>query len=627
MKKIFDGIGLLVALFSIFFFLLVADKMVYMSNAPIYEFALEKYVPSTKLLKIAEEADVTIQLRNYKETSFACREMDITLINPDKTMKLGKKPSVFPHEKIMYYVLDKEDQRTVKYFTVQENDSEKISQFNSLMDKNNYVATVNQNNPVNFTMGMLFSPLNIGFFSVLAILLILCISTYCVYRIKEIGVLKLCGWGNSMISIRLLAGMILRVFGWSVFLIVPFSIYIMFSDLSKIGVFFKIYALVGLFLTFVFVCCSIVGVFFISHIDRVSAIKSKKNNRVLFGALLLFKIITTFLLVNTLNSTIHNISDLEATNNSITRLGNNHLYRISTASVPDEEVMGQIERGIGEIDDNKIYNYASPDNLIRVDRLKLYKKENKLPTSDNCAYTDMSFSMLEFIELYDEDGLRITAENLRTYSEVYLVPKHFENDLSDIMGYYGIQEANNVIFIEDGQVVDDVLFPGFYVYDSVFHLFDSKKVLYINNGEVLYNAEGKKQLMKQINALHLDEGSFTVEPLSADYNVLKSNLQLTICEYFFKVVINLVSYILCMVSICVIFMELRKKELAVYKLLGQKPLKTIAIFVSLNYFITIVAALYTNSIFIVLVLVEICLYQYLIEKYMKHKVILALKGE
>lgn len=627
MKKIFGGIGLLVALFSTFFFLLVADKMVYMSNEPIYEYALEKYVLGTKLMKIAEEADVTIQLRNYKETSFARRKMDITLINPDNTMKLGRKPSVFPCEKIMYYVLDKEDQRTVKYFTVQETDSNKISQFNSLMDKNNYVATVNQDNPVNFTLGMLFSTLNIGFFSVLAVLLILCISTYYVYRIKEIGVLKLCGWENSSISIRLLAGMILRVLEWSVFLIVPFSIYIVFTDLSKIGVFLKIYGLVGGFLIFVFVCCSVIGIFFISHIDRVSAIKSKKNNRVLFGALLLFKIITTFLFVNTLNSAIHNISDLEATNNSITQLGKNDLYKVNTASVPDEEVMAQIERGISEIDDDKIYNYASPDNLIRIDRLKLYKQENKLPTSDNCAYTDMSFSMLEFIELFDEHGMRITKENLRTYSDVYLVPKHFENDLSNIMEYYGIQEMNNTIFIEDGQVVDDVLFPGFYVYDSVFHLFGSKKVLYINNGEVLYNAEGKKQLMKQINDLHLDEGSFAVEPLSADYNVLKSNLQLTICEYFFKVVINLVSYVLCMVSICVIFMELRKKELAVYKLLGRKPFKTIVIFESLNFLITIVVALYTNSIFITLVLVEICLYQYLIKKYMKHKVILALKGE
>ncbi len=61
MKKIFAGIGILVALFSIFFFLLVADKMVYHNNETIYDFLLSKNISGQELKKFAENADVTIR--------------------------------------------------------------------------------------------------------------------------------------------------------------------------------------------------------------------------------------------------------------------------------------------------------------------------------------------------------------------------------------------------------------------------------------------------------------------------------------------------------------------------------------------------------------------------------------
>ena len=55
MKKIFKGIGLLVSLFSIFFFLLVVDKMHYDSNSPIYDFSLDKYISNQKLIILQKQ--------------------------------------------------------------------------------------------------------------------------------------------------------------------------------------------------------------------------------------------------------------------------------------------------------------------------------------------------------------------------------------------------------------------------------------------------------------------------------------------------------------------------------------------------------------------------------------------
>lgn len=50
MKKLFSGIGILLAIFSAYFFLLVADKMVYITQDTIYDFILEDSSISVKEL-------------------------------------------------------------------------------------------------------------------------------------------------------------------------------------------------------------------------------------------------------------------------------------------------------------------------------------------------------------------------------------------------------------------------------------------------------------------------------------------------------------------------------------------------------------------------------------------------
>nr|WP_297934236.1 hypothetical protein [uncultured Lachnoclostridium sp.] len=627
MKKIFKGIGLLVSLFSIFFFLLVVDKMLYENNSPIYDISLDKYISSQELKNIAESADITIQLKEYKKSSFGNRNMDITLINPDGNMKLGKKPSVFPNEKIVYLVLSQEDQRKIKYFTVQERQYKKINQLNLYLKENGYETSFDIDEPVSLEVGMLFSSLNLGFFSVLAILLILCISTYYVSRLKEIGILKLCGWSNEKISSKLLVGMMLQLYSWSLILVIPFGIYVILSDVNKIDEFIKIVIMVDLFLAAIFILCSIVGTFFITHIDRVNAIKSKKNNRILFGSLLVFKVVVTILLVVSMNNTFENIFNYNATNESVNKLLKYNFYRIKTASIPEKNVWDKIEKVIGQLSDDALYNYTSPDSIINIDKLKSYKKDNRLRNLDNCAYTDMSFNMLNYIKIYDEQGHIIKSKDISANSNVYLVPEHLKSSISDVMSYYETQEDKKIIYIKDGQVVDDILIPGYYVYDSVFRLGQTKKVLYLNNGEVLYTEKGIKILERELEKLGLDKGSFSIEPMSMDYNIFKANVQLDICESLFKLIINFASYILCIISICIIYLELRKKELAVHKLIGKVPIKTISRFIVLNCLITIIATVYVNAIFLILVIMEVFIYQNMIYSYIKHKVILALKGE
>ncbi|NLW53270.1 MAG: hypothetical protein GXY87_07960 [Tissierellia bacterium] len=200
MKKIFCGIGMLVAIFSIFFFLLVADKMVYYNNETIYDFDLSKSISGQELKKYAEATDLMIRLVNFKNTSFGKNELEVTFINPESNISFGKQSSVFPKDNIIYQDLDENIEKKIKYFSIQSNEYEKIEKIKFMLEKSGYKVDLLKNETVNFNLGMLFSSLNLGFFALLSLLLILSIATYYVYRLKEIGVLKLNGWGNGKIS-------------------------------------------------------------------------------------------------------------------------------------------------------------------------------------------------------------------------------------------------------------------------------------------------------------------------------------------------------------------------------------------------------------------------------------------
>lgn len=126
MKKIFNGIGILVAIFSIFFFLLVADKMIYHNDETVYDLELSQSISGKELKVIAEDSNVMIRLVNFKNTSFGRNELEVTFINPDSTINLGKQSSVFSGNNIFYFVFDEKINKNIKFFTIQSNEIEKI---------------------------------------------------------------------------------------------------------------------------------------------------------------------------------------------------------------------------------------------------------------------------------------------------------------------------------------------------------------------------------------------------------------------------------------------------------------------------------------------------------------------
>jgi hypothetical protein len=626
MKKIFGGIGMLVAAFSIFFFLLIADKMVYYNNETIYDFKLSRSIPGQELKKYAEATNLMIRLVNFKNTSFGNNQLEVTFINPESNVSLGKQPSVFPKDNIIYKAFDEKIEKKIKYFTVETNDYKKIEKITSLLRENGYSVDLDKSEPINFNLGMLFSPLNLGFFALLTLLLILSIATYYVYRLKEIGVLKLNGLSNGKISFGLLYKLLIHLYLFSLLLIIPFGMYVIWSDVSKIILYAKIYFLLCCFLAFVFLLSAFIGTFFIQMVNEVGAIKNKRNNKLIFYALIIFKLGIVTLLLLSIKTSSENIYKLNANIQSIDKLKKYNFHTIRTSVVPDEVLHEKLDQLVDSLEDRHVYNYSSAEDMTDIIELQDYQSNGKLSEHDDFDFVSISPNVLELLHVLDEKGNKIEASQIDPKADTLLVPIHRKNDIKMILNHFQFEEGPKIMYIKNGQVNNDILWPGYYIYDSIYYIHQLHKTLYLNSGEVLLDKESAEIIEQELGHLGIDTYSIVVDSQNQEYNTLKANLQLDLFESLFHMIINLLSFLLCVVSIVIIFLELRKKELGVYKLIGKYPIKAIGKFVALNGVITIGAVLVVNPMFLFLMLIEGTIYGIFIYKYMRKKAVLALKG-
>ena len=212
MKKIFAAIGVLIAIFSIFFFLMIDDKMVYYGEETVYSFSLSKNISGNELEEYAKKSNVTVKLVEFKNTSFGNNDLIVKYINPESNISFGKKPSVFPKDNIIYQPFEEEKNQYIKTFIIQSNEYQGIKNIRQLLENNDYKVNLDITKPINFNCGMLFSTLNLNFFLFLSLLLIISIATYYIYRLKEIGILKLIGWSNKKISFNLLARPLIHLY-------------------------------------------------------------------------------------------------------------------------------------------------------------------------------------------------------------------------------------------------------------------------------------------------------------------------------------------------------------------------------------------------------------------------------
>ncbi len=398
MKRLFHLIGIFVALFSVLFFFYLADKKdIITTTENEYTFQLSKYITNTHLEKLAQKSDVTIQLKEFQNVSLGHTKMTITFLNPGKDFKEGRRPSVFPKEKIIYQRSDQKKNQKVQFFSAVESNQKKIAKLKKLLKEEKFQIETDVTTPTPFGAVMLFNTLNAQFFVQIFLLAIFCIASYYVHRSKEIGILKLNGWNNVRISIRIFKMIFYHTIIPAIILMALFSIYILKMDQSMILTYLRLCIYISIFLSVVYGLALIVGSVFIHNIDVINAVKNKKNYEVHFYLTLLVKIVITVSVMINSSNLIDQINHTKRVIESARQQNQWNLSILNTSVSPSEKVQKRLNEIIGSLPDRDVYNYTSPEILYQTTDVS---KTQRTDFIDN--YMEISYNVLEKVKVVDK---------------------------------------------------------------------------------------------------------------------------------------------------------------------------------------------------------------------------------
>lgn len=629
MKKLFSGIGILLAIFSAYFFLLVADKMVYITQDTIYDFILEDSSISVKELEaIAKATNTMIQLRSYEDLSFGKQKINIILLHPDVAIKEGRQDSVFPRERITYQTAGYNKKTQVQFFTIQERHREKIEQVKKMLQEKDCTYNIEEDEPIHFSFSMLFSQLNAKFFILLLILSFLCIVTYYIYRLKEIGILKLNGWENAKISRRIMWGMFQNTSIASAVLMAIVSIYIGIMDIKRLPMYLYMCALLLCFVLVVYVFAACIATCFIKNVNQVSAIKNGKNTKFIFYCLVFVKVLTTSLLLLSFHQLSTNVQMAQNAIKSAKTLKSYQLYTLDTFISPTKENTKKLETFLETLSDDEVYNYGSAEALYS------YEKVRKKRPVEEYSMEDMEYNIimlseniLPILKVKDTNGNLVKTVGLKPEEEKILIPKHLEQYTKELLAYWDCSKDTLVCYIQDGQIYQDLHSPGKYSYDSILFVHGVKKQLYLNAEEVLYKKSVVSKLKAELEELKIGEGgSIEIASKNNEIDNIIATYEIDAWESGIFLIINAISYALSAVSIITIYFEFRKKRFGVYTLLGKIPWKDILLLATVNILIVSVLAAIIDIRYMVFVLFELAIYFVSVHSYIRRKAILSMKG-
>lgn len=623
MKKLFYGIGILLAIFSVYYFLLVADKIVYVNGETIYDFEVSDFIDYNQLEKIAKETNTMVQLRTYESISFGNKKLTVQLINPTSNIKEGKQKSIFPQQQIIYHIKNTRGNEKIKYFIIQEDELEKIEKVKQMLEDNGYEFQVMEDEPISiFSCTKLFSPLNFEFFILIWILAVLCITTFYIYRLKEIGILKLNGWNEWKISRKILSSMVIcTIISSGIFMILA-AIYILIMDSRCIGMYLYMCTLLILFIIAVYFMAAVIAVRFIKNVNQVNAIKNGKNTKFIFYCLIAAKIITTCLFLMGMSSLKEEILLVKDSIKSGKELKSYDFSTIHTAIQLTEEIESELEQLIQTFSDEEVFNYADSEQTYDITSLKGRKINDR-----EYHIAMISDNLISKLHIVDTDGTVLENETLQAGMDKLLVPEHYKSQIEQIMLEEGIESTHQIHYIKDGQIYQSMLSPGTYEYDVIFRVCNVQKTICWGPGEVLLTRGAVKKMQVQLEKMKIDTGSISVVSQSNEIETMIGNEKIMLWQKSLFFAIDVISYMLCTFSIIIIYFEFKKKQFGVYTLQGKIPVKEIFILGIINMGIVFVLALFIDIKFCTLILFELTLYLINVRAYIRKKAVLAIKGE
>ena len=607
MKKIFSLIGVMLVIFSVYFMLLVVDKSNYISDEKIADFSLEKQIGFDTLEKIAKESDVSIQIRTFNDYSFGKVQCKIEVINPKHNTKYGVMKSLFPNRHIEIIPNEKKEDRKTRYFMVQENEVDKVSTFKKILEESGYEAEVVYKEPVKFSFEMLFSPLNVGFFVSIFCLSLFCTSIYFISRLKEIGILKLNGWSEQRISVRLYKDIVKNTAYGFFPCAILFILYIIFMDISQLPVYLIMLFFLVLALNLVYICVAMVAVIFIKNTDYIDSIKNKKNNKIIFLMIMLFKVILVVVALLILTQLIDNTLRLREGVKKAEEIEAHNWYICTQHVALSSNEERELDIFMQKFDANDIFNYCPSDSIQdRNEEAVIYKDLDSI----ECNMIIASSNLLPFLGIKDKNGSEL---KIKDDGEYLLVPENLWKKRNKIIKYEGLKNIE-AICIQKGQWIMDLETPGKYSYNSVIQVSKLEKKATVSYGEVFMTENAAKQVEEKLLTMGYEKADIEMEALSVELRTHISTYQTELFESVMYFFIIFLTYILVDISLYSIYYEFKKKKMAVYSLLGRKTVNDIFKFLIYNAAIVVVASIIINKLFMFLIIPETIIFYIILSR-------------
>lgn len=628
MKKLFYGIGILIAVFTIYFSLLYADKKIYVNDSDVYDIMLSKSITGKELEQYAKNNDVMIQLLKHHNISFGKTDIENIIINPEEGIHSGRQKSIFPKYNIKYVVNESNaDNIILESFVIQTDEENKIISFCNELSQKGYSCDYYCSGDLRFSVAMLFSRLNAEFYVLFFILSILFISMYYIYRLKEMGILRMNGWSPIRISLKIMIPMVRNAIIVSMFFMLLFYIYVYIMDESFLGVCLKIYVLNVLFLIVVFGLAVIVETVFIRNMDQVNAIKNGRNNQVIFYSLVVVKLIVVFIVFSGICRIKNDMIIFFDVKKAAQEIEKRDLYKIVVSNCNEEEE-GKITTILSEIPDDEIFNFGiSILNTYSIAELS-QGIERQMINDDFYNVMYLSDNMVSNMKIRDSNGNLLDDLELKNDEVCYLIPRWMKDHMEEIREYSTIDNTSQIIYIQDDQTYPHFFWPDVYIHDSIIQVHALDKELFPKYSDaVLLTKKAADFFNNEMIKMGLSSFIVNAESTDMDSDLCISNAEIELWEAVFYFFMMMIAYIITSVSIILIYFEFKKKLLSVYLLSGKIPVKSIIYFCALNELIVIIGSAMTEIKLLGFIIIELLFYSYITYLYLQKKAIYILKGE
>lgn len=626
MKKLFYIVGILAGLYLIFVFALFTNAVIFPAiDGELYDCSVEKNICAQDLMDISQKYDLTVFTNEYRNTAAFSNDIVFYYMSISKdhidNIQMGVQPSLFPSNKIIYEIQKQPDLNLQRFWVMQNNHSsfgaflEALKEYDVCSDRF-YTPSMNAQ--------FIFAEKNVEFFSCMSLFLLFCMASYYVIRSKEIAVLKMNGCSNISISARLSKTATIRILTGFCLITVAFSVYVgiripsLLSDYLKLCLYVVFSLLCVLFLVW------LIGSVCINAFSIIPALKNDKNNKIILGVSIAFKIFVTLILLQFAKNVFFDIHDLNDINHYTKHSNGNDFYYFQTSVIPDATLTSRIHDVIKDIDDNDLYNYAHPMEVMFGDN----------DTKTIAPVIRMSYNMLNYISVCGTDGTVIEQEDLDDSDITLLIPVDMKERTGEIVESFTLvneQEDSKirttVCYIASRQEHCDFLDTGIVVCNAIYCLQAPERGLYFNGGRVLFHRDTATVLQERLDANKFEGGTVCLAALSNDYQIGIANIKLKLVDDIQFLIVNAISFVLAVVAIATVYCELRKKEIAVCQMISIYPKRVILFLGGINVAVTITLSIWICHQCFLMAIPEIVVYIMILNHYRSKRVLAILKGE